>query len=859
MRSIFVGIGSRAARIVNEILRNSRDPLSPGDVFPLDINVRKGEKPYEAEVEVTKEGARISPRKAERGEYHYMVGPGDYSIHMKMPEGDIWKMEEIKEKGRKIEVSVAEAKPPKPPRFSRELKAMVVGKLTGLIPIVMNIGALPYCLLIVGMGILPEIAADKVKVDGTPKKGGFLALVGAVGLAIGWFACYMALPAGGIAVPSEVAYIGALSVLSAMLGEVAAYIYLLLTRPVEVVPVLREFYAILRLIAMMFLGSLLGGLIGAIIIWFMHIGGLGDIQVALGSLFIYSLISFFTAVLIALAVYKLWRYNLRRFWKSATFGAMSFLIMLAAALYLSLYTLIFLKAVPKLPFPYGLLIPSLDLIVIPSLALIIASVLGYHYFTKIRPVIDVLQRDIPSPRIPSRSYKGEVVAMVLQQQDQPLDCIDVQEREAKELGISLKYIIPQPSEIPRLIRDVASSMKLLKRAIWERTGRPLDAVFVLMDMEVRERVDTEDPAVLSSLWLSSAVSDVVGVPSILILVLPERPVKEAAPALSCAPAEGLAPLDPSFRDYVKKQLECYNGLILIDPAYLAPGTMGVVEGILRDEIVRRICPLLEPGSVNVISASGVDSQHVIKGIQGPSANKRAKGVSIVGFSSTEMPKYDRSIVSMLVRESISNTTAKVDLKDVGGIFMLARGDRDLISLSDIYYSVKALFRGAVSAFDVETGQKGYLEMISILSGISPDSLPIWGVERPVDREIEEEKRELRRKVEEKTEEINRSLPEMGEEEKRKILEKLREEIRRIEEIAKKPEEVKEKKAEEIEEKKVEKVEEEKAEKVEERKVEIKPIEEAEIPVREIEVERPPAQRIDFRKVDADKLERIIIG
>lgn len=830
MRSILVGIGSRAARIVNEILRNSRDPLSPGNLLPLDISVRKGEKPYEAEVEVAREGTRISPRKAEKGQYYYMVDPGDYSVHVKMPEGDLWKMEEIKDKGRRISVSVAEAKPPKPSRFSRELKAMVVGKLAGLIPPVMDLGVLPYCLLIVALGILPEIAADRKKVDGTPKKGGFLALVGAVGLAIGWFVCYNALPMGGVVVPSAVAYIGALSVLSAMLGEVAAYIYLLLTRPVERVIIEREFYAILRLIAIMLLGSLLGGFIGGIMIWLMHIGNTAiqaGILRALQSLFIYSAISFALAVLFAYAVYRLWRYNIRRFWKSATFGAMSFLIMLAAALYLSSYGLIVPGAL--LALPEGLLIPSL--------ALITASALGYHYFTKIRPVIEVSQEDIPFLRIPSRSYRGEVVAMVLQQQDQPLDCIDVQEREAKEFGISLKYMIPQPSEIPKLIRDVASSMKQLKKVVWERTGRPLDAVFVLMDMEVRERVDLEDPAVLSSLWLSSAVSDLVGVPSILMLILPERPVKEAAPALSCAPAEGLATLDPSFRDYVKKQLECYNGLILIDPAHLAPGTMGIVEGLLRDEIVRRICPLLEPGSADVTSASGVDSQHVIKGIQGSSASSRASGISVIGFSSTEMPKYDRSVVSMLVKESISSTTAKVDLKDVGGIFILARGDRDIISLSDIYYSVKALFRGAVSAFDVETGQKGYLEIVSVLSGISPDALPIWGFEKPVDREIEREKRELKRKVEEKIEEVNRSLSKMEEEKKREILEKLREEIRRIEEITGKPEE---------------------------RKEEVKEIEKAEIKpemeeVKETVVKRPSAQGIDFRKVDADRLERIIIG
>jgi hypothetical protein len=61
MRSIFIGIGSRAARVINEILRNSRDPLSLGNLLPIDISTRKDEKPYEAEIEVTKEGTRDQP------------------------------------------------------------------------------------------------------------------------------------------------------------------------------------------------------------------------------------------------------------------------------------------------------------------------------------------------------------------------------------------------------------------------------------------------------------------------------------------------------------------------------------------------------------------------------------------------------------------------------------------------------------------------------------------------------------------------------------------------------------------------------------------------------------------------------
>jgi hypothetical protein len=85
MRSIFIGVGSRAARVINEILRNSRDPLSLGNLLPIDISTRKDEKPYEAEIEVTKEGTRISPRKKEDGHYYYMVDPGTYSIHLKMP------------------------------------------------------------------------------------------------------------------------------------------------------------------------------------------------------------------------------------------------------------------------------------------------------------------------------------------------------------------------------------------------------------------------------------------------------------------------------------------------------------------------------------------------------------------------------------------------------------------------------------------------------------------------------------------------------------------------------------------------------------------------------------------------------
>lgn len=839
MRSIFIGIGSRAARVINEILRNSRDPISPGNLLPIDISTRKDEKPYEAEIEVTKEGSKINPRRKEDGHYYYMVDPGTYSIHLKMPEGDLWKMEEIKDKGKRIEVSVPEAKPPKPSRFSRELKMLILGKLAGLIPIAMDINMLPYCLLIVIMGILPEIVADRVKVDGTAKKGGFLSLVGAVGLAFGWFACYKALPLGGIAVPPEVPYIGALSVLSSMIGEVAAYIYLLLTRPVERIPILKEFYSVLKLIAVMFIGSLIGGLVGALIIWLFHMDiPLNNLLNAWASLFAYSLISFIISIFVAWASYKLWRYNLRRFWKSATLGAMSFLIMLAAGLYLSAHGLAILKAVPTVP----------DGLLIPSIALATASILGYYYFRKIRPVIEVKQEDIPIPIVPHRSYKGEVVALVLQQQDQPLDCVDVQEKEAKEFGISLKYIIPQASEIPRFVRDIASSIKQIKRVIWERTGKPLDAVFVLMDMEMRDKVDPEDPAVLTSLWLSSSISDIVGVPSILMLILPERPVKEAAPMLSCAPAEGLAPLDPSFRDYVMKQLECYNGLILVDPAYLAPGVMGVgtVEKVLTEEIVKRICPLLEPGSPDVISASGVDSQHVINGITGPS-NK--KGISVVGFSSTEMPKYDRNAVSMVVRESLTNTTARAELKDAGSVFILARGDRDLISLSDIYYSVKALYKGPVSAFDVETGDKGRLEIVSILSGIMPDVLPIWGGKEPLEREIEERKKELKRKVEEKMEEIDKELDKMSEEEKEEIKRRLEEERKRIEEIGKKKEAEEEMKKEA----------EEKEEAEEKKEAELEPAVEAER-ARKIRTEaKMPRRRMDFTKIDAERLERIVIG
>jgi hypothetical protein len=833
MRSIFIGIGSRAARIVNEILRNSKDPLSP-DLLPIDIIARKGRKPYDVEVEVTKEGARINPRKKEEGHYYYMVDPGTYNIHLKMPEGDLWKIEEIEDKGKRIEVSVPEAKPSKPSRFSRELKTLVLGKLAGLIPVAMDINMLPYCLLIVIMGILPEIGADRVKVDGTAKKGGFLSLVGTFGLVLGWFACYKALPLGGISILPEIPYMGALSVLSSMIGEVAAYIYLLLTKPVRGIPVLKEFYSILKLIAIMFIGSLIGGLLGALIIWLLHMNILlNDLLNAWASLFAYSLISFIISIFVAWAFYKLWRYNLRKFWKSATLGAMSFLIMLAAGLYLSVHGLAILKAVSTVP----------DGLYIPSIALAVASFLGYYYFRKISPVIEVVQEDIPIPRVPHESYKGEVVAFVLQQQDQTLDCVDAQEKEAKEYGISLKHIIPQAPEIPRFVRDVASSMKQVKRVIWDRTGKPLDAVFVLMDMEVRETIDPEDPAVLTSLWLSSAISDLVSVPSILLLILPERPMREATPALSCAPAEGLAPLDPSFREYVMKQLECYDGLILVDPAHLTPGVMGIgnVEKLLTEEIVRRICPLLEPGSPDVVSASGVDSQHVINGIRG--TNKGARGISVVGFSSTEMPKYDRNAVSMVVRESLMNTTAKVEPKDARSVFVLARGDKDLMSISDIYYSVKALYKGSVSAFDVETGERGRLEIVSVLSGVMPDSLPIWRFWKPLEREIEEEKRELKRKVEEKIEEIDRELGEMSEEEKEEIKRRIEEERRRIEEIGGKE------RAEEV------KREEAEWKRDTGEEAEWRPALEAERAEEELKLGR----KTDFTRVDAERLERIIIG
>ncbi len=828
MRCIVLGIGSRAARIVNEILRNSRDPLSPGDLFPIDISIRKDKEPYEVEVEVKKDEVKINPRKKEEGHYYYMVSPGTYDIHLKMPEGDLWKKEEIKDKGRGMEVSVIKAKPTKP-RFSRELRAMIMGKLLGLVPIVMNIYLLPYCLLIISLGIVPEIIADRIKVDGTPKKGGFLSLVGAIGLAIGWLTCYIALPAGGVELPEGALYIVSLSVLSSMIGEVLAYIYLLLTRPVEVVPIVKEFNSILRLLSFTFIGSLLGGLIGALIIWLMYNVRLEDLMNAWTSLFIYSLASLIIAIPIAWATYKLWKYNLRKFWKSATLGVMSFLIMLSVGLFLSAYGLAVLKAIQTIQ----------DGLLIPSSALVLASSLGYYYFRKLRPVINVEQRDIHIPRVPHKSYKGEVVAFVLQQQDQPLDCVDIQEKEAKEYGISLKHIIPQTPEIPRFVRDVASSMKQVKRVIWDKTGKPLDAIFVLMDMEARDEVNTDDPAVLTSLWLSSAISDLVGVPSILILILPERPVKEAAPTLSCAPVDGLTPLHHSFKEYMAKQLECYNGLILVDPAHLTPGVMGIgnVEKLLTEEIVRRVCPLLEPGSPDVISASGVDSQHVINGIVG--ANKGVKGVSVIGFSSTEMPKYDRSAVSMAVRESLMNTTAKVELRDAKSVFILARGDKDLISISDIYYSVKSLYKGSVSAFDVETDERGHLEIVSVLSGVILDALPIWSVEGPLEREIEEEKKELKKKVEEKIEEIDRGLREMSEEEKREIKMRLEEERKRIEEIGRK-ERIEGVRGEEVEGK---------------REVERRPVFEAE----RIEEELKPKRKIDFTKVDAERLERIIIG
>ncbi|MEM3372479.1 MAG: hypothetical protein QXO55_07710, partial [Candidatus Korarchaeum sp.] len=475
MRCIVLGIGLRASRIVNEILRNSRDPLSPGPgLLPLEVSTRRLGEPHDVRIDVMLDREILSPKESDKGFRRYLVAPGTYEVHVDFPEGEVRRRLKLEERGARI---TAEAMVPKVVAVERKRRIsdvfiiMASGVLPGLLAPLIT-GAPQQALIgiskVLLLGILFQLAFDlyasRAGINNPARRGGLLYLAGAAGMGSGWLLDYAA-SLLGVMGPEQLLTTEALAVLIALISDLIAYIYAVLRRisPAPPRPP-TELWKITWMLLAMFVASVLGGLTGGLISNYLGRGP--DLNSSSLATLLYSSLALLLGVLVSRLSYRILRFDERRFRLSAALGAASFLITVALTLYLAAYGY-------ATPWPN----PGT---VIPSLSLLLSALAGIPMFIRLRSNVSVRVEEIPLVPDDAR-YGGEVVAMVLQEQEQPLDRIDLQQERAGGLGIRLKYPLPPISEIPSVLRSLGSGMRSAFRVGKERTGAPLDVVLTIID------------------------------------------------------------------------------------------------------------------------------------------------------------------------------------------------------------------------------------------------------------------------------------------------------------------------------------------------------------------------------------------